>query len=150
MSKSIGENIRRLRMLRGLSQKELAEKIGVANVQLNYYEHDTRRPKVDTLKRIADALGVSLEILLGEDMSEAQAKKRLYMIFSQFDGQMAEIDGKTLLWFNKLDLLDFYRRYQIYRTQVMEAEDEKNPEERERKKKAARDSFEEWIVLSGE
>ena len=64
--------------------------------------------------------------------------------------EMAEIDGKTLLWFNKLDLLDFYRRYQTYRTQVTEAEDEKNPEERERKKKAARDSFEEWIVLSGE
>ena len=33
---------------------------------------------------------------------------------------------------------------------MTEAEDEKNPEERERKKKAARDSFEEWIVLSGE
>ena len=149
MSKSIGENIRRLRMLRGLSQKELAEKIGVANVQLNYYEHDTRRPKVDTLKRIADALGVSLEILLGEDMSEAQAKKRLYMIFSQFDGQMAEIDGKTLVWFNGLDLGAFYARYQAYKAQLAEAEKEEEPERREEKKKAARDSFEEWMELSG-
>ena len=57
MKRSVGENIRRIRGLRGMSQKELAEKVGVSNVQINYYEHDARRPKIDTLSRIAEALG---------------------------------------------------------------------------------------------
>ncbi len=149
MKRSVGENIRRIRGLRGMSQKELAEKVGVSNVQINYYEHDARRPKIDTLSRIAEALGVSPDVLLGEEMSEKQARKRLYAVFSRFDGQMAEIDGKTLVWFNGLDLGAFYARYQAYKAQLAEAEKEEEPERREEKKKAARDSFEEWMELSG-
>ena len=103
----------------------------------------------DTLSRIAEALGVSPDVLLGEEMSEKQARKRLYAVFSRFDGQMAEIDGKTLVWFNGLDLGAFYARYQAYKAQLAEAEKEEEPERREEKKKAARDSFEEWMELSG-
>ena len=84
MGASIGENIRRIRIRKGLSQKELAEKAGMSNVLLNNYEHGLRNPKAETLQRIAQALGVSPEVLQGEEMSEMQAKKRLYAIFSQF------------------------------------------------------------------
>ena len=44
-------------------------------------------------------------------MSEMQAKKRLYAIFSQFGGQAAEIGGKTLVCFEKLDLGALCRNY---------------------------------------
>ena len=121
---SIGENIRRIRIRKGLSQKELAEKAGMSNVLLNNYEHGLRNPKAETLQRIAQALGVSPEVLQGEEMSEMQAKKRLYAIFSQFGGQAAEIGGKTLVCFEKLDLGALCRNYQIYRQRSAEAEAE--------------------------
>ena len=53
MGASIGENIRRIRIRKGLSQKELAEKAGMSNVLLNNYEHGLRNPKAETLQRIA-------------------------------------------------------------------------------------------------
>ena len=120
MGASIGENIRRIRIRKGLSQKELAEKAGMSNVLLNNYEHGLRNPKAETLQRIAQALGVSPEVLQGEEMSEMQAKKRLYAIFSQFGGQAAEIGGKTLVCFEKLDLGALCRNYQIYRQRSAE------------------------------
>lgn len=150
MSAGTGENIRRIRILRGMSQKELAEKAGMTNVLLNNYEHGVRNPKAETLKKLADALGVSLEILTGEEMTEIQAKKRLYAIFSQFDGKMVDVAGKKLVWFDKLDLEAFYKTYQTYIRQLEEAESEKDVDLCEEKKKAARGSFEEWMDLSME
>jgi transcriptional regulator with XRE-family HTH domain len=150
MGASIGENIRRIRIRKGLSQKELAEKAGMSNVLLNNYEHGLRNPKAETLQRIAQALGVSPEVLQGEEMSEMQAKKRLYAIFSQFGGQAAEIGGKTLVCFEKLDLGALCRNYQIYRQRSAEAEAEQDARKREEMKKAAWNGFEEWMELGEE
>ena len=153
MGASIGENIRRIRIRKGLSQKELAEKAGMSNVLLNNYEHGLRNPKAETLQRIAQALGVSPEVLQGEEMSEMQAKKRLYAIFSQFGGQAArpaEIGGKTLVCFEKLDLGALCRNYQIYRQRSAEAEAEQDAGKREEMKKAAWNGFEEWMELGEE
>lgn len=150
MNSKIGENIRRVRIRKGMSQKELAEKAGMTNVLLNNYEHGMRNPKAETLKKLADALGVSPEVLSGEEMTEKQAKKRLYSIFRQYDGHMVDIAGKKLVWFDKLDLEAFYRSYQTYMRQLDEAEETTDPAVCGEMKKAARDSFEEWIDLSEE
>ena len=83
-------------------------------------------------------------------MTEKQAKKRLYSIFRQYDGHMVDIAGKKLVWFDKLDLEAFYRNYQTYMRQLDEAEETTDPAACEEMKKAARDSFEEWIDLSEE
>ena len=52
-------NIKELRALRGLSQKELADKMGISAQQLNSYESGQRNPGNKILPALADALGVS-------------------------------------------------------------------------------------------
>ncbi len=150
MGANTGENIRRIRIRKGLSQKELAEKAGMTNVLLNNYEHGLRNPKAETLQRIAEALGVIPEVLQGEEISEIQAKKRLYAIFSQFGGQAAEIGGKTLVCFEKLDLRPLCSNYQTFRQKLAEADAETDAGIRGEMKKAARDAFEEWMEMSEE
>lgn len=59
-------NIKELRALRGLSQKELADKMGISAQQLNHYESGRSNPGNKILPALADALGVSTAYLRGD------------------------------------------------------------------------------------
>lgn len=59
-------NIKELRILRGLSQKELADKMGISAQNLNNYESGQRNPGNKILPALADALGVSTAYLRGD------------------------------------------------------------------------------------
>jgi len=55
-----GSNIKRIRELKGLSQKEVISAIGMAAAQYSRIESGKTDPSVSTLEKIAKALGVSL------------------------------------------------------------------------------------------
>ena len=55
----IGNRIRKIRIDRGLSQTELGERIGLSADRVQKYENGARKPKMEMLIKIADALGVS-------------------------------------------------------------------------------------------
>lgn len=57
---TIGESIQLARKKAGLSQKELGAKLGVSGSMIGQYENDLRRPKAETVQKIADALGTTL------------------------------------------------------------------------------------------
>ena len=61
------ENLKLAREQKGLSQKDVAEKIGVAKSTYSLYESGNREPNVQTIKKIANALDVSADELLGID-----------------------------------------------------------------------------------
>lgn len=52
---------------KGLKQKTLAEYVGVTEITLSRYKKGTQVPSEATLSLLADALGVSVEWLRGED-----------------------------------------------------------------------------------
>lgn len=57
------EKIKELRMNRGISQKKLADAIGVAQSSVNYWEKGQRTPSVDAAQKLADYFNVSLDEL---------------------------------------------------------------------------------------
>ena len=59
-----GELIQQRRKAKGLTQKQLAEMLGVAEITIRQYETNKREPKIDKLSRIADALGAYLGDLI--------------------------------------------------------------------------------------
>ena len=145
MSAGIGENIRRIRREKKITQKKLAEMTGLTNVVINYYEHGAKNPTIETVQKIVRALGVEPEKLTGEKLTDQKAIKRLFSVFREFDGQMSINDGKIAVSFRKLDLKAFYDRYQEYLREEAEAEKEADPGKQAEMKKAARSSFEEWM-----
>ena len=56
---SLGPTLRRLRFEKGLSQEELAERLGMAShAHLSRLESGRKQPTLEMLFRLADALGV--------------------------------------------------------------------------------------------
>ena len=64
-TESIGERIARLRKERGLTQKQLAERIGIIQVLVSDYEKGKLRLHAEMVVRFARALGVKADELLG-------------------------------------------------------------------------------------
>lgn len=62
---TIGENIRRIRKERGLTQKKLGELCMIAEPTIRRYEAGTLNPKLETVEKIASALGVAPPVLMG-------------------------------------------------------------------------------------
>ncbi len=59
-------NLRRLRELRALSQRELAARAKLSVTTVNRIETGQRKPMPRTVRRLAEALGVTPEELLAE------------------------------------------------------------------------------------
>ncbi len=64
MSRTIGQRMRDIRESKGMTQKQVADKCGMADSAIRRYEAGGANPKLKTLLRIAGALGVSITDLL--------------------------------------------------------------------------------------
>lgn len=69
MKYEIGKRIRKYRQELGISQKQLAEQIGVSNGRVSNWEQGLNRPDADILVEICQALEVSPSLLLGVKLS---------------------------------------------------------------------------------
>ena len=79
MRYEIGSRIRKYREEKNLSQKQLAEKIGVSNSRVSNWEQGLNRPDADILAAICVALDVSPSLLLGiqvtgDELTEQERK----------------------------------------------------------------------------
>ncbi len=63
---TIGEHIMLLRKQKGISQSELGKNIGTSGDIIGRYERDLMTPGVDVIIKIADALGISIDYLVGK------------------------------------------------------------------------------------
>jgi repressor LexA len=75
----IGERIKSLRKSKGIFQKDLAEKLEVRQSTVAMWETNKREPDAETIAKIADALGVTTDMLLRENgvsvtLSESNAQ----------------------------------------------------------------------------
>ncbi len=59
--------LKSLRKDAGLTQKELADKVGVTNSTISFYEQEERSPSVDMIIRLSKIFNVSVDYLLGID-----------------------------------------------------------------------------------
>lgn len=53
------------RQIRGLKQADLARSAGIPPSAISHFEAGERKPSFETLRRLAEALGVTIDFLLG-------------------------------------------------------------------------------------
>lgn len=61
---TMGEIISNLRRERGMTQKDLADKMGVTDKAVSKWERDLSCPDISSLPRLAEALGTSVNVLM--------------------------------------------------------------------------------------
>jgi transcriptional regulator with XRE-family HTH domain len=81
MKKTFSERLKAARELRGLSQAELAEKTGLQPSAVSHFESESRSPSFDNLKRLADALDVTTDYLIGRADSPSVSSETAAQLF---------------------------------------------------------------------
>ena len=72
----LGQRLAAARKARDLTQQQLADELGIAQQTLAHYEAGRLRVAVALLPPIARTLGVTLEELMGEEVSQFQPSRR--------------------------------------------------------------------------
>ena len=92
MAYRIGSRIRDFRETRGLTQKELAEIIGVQDAVISNWETGRNRPNVDVLMKLCSALGTSADDLLGiNSINEKNISKEAENVAEAYDNAEEKI-----------------------------------------------------------
>lgn len=72
----LGEQIKRLRELKNINQKQLASMLGVSTSTVGMYEQNRRSPDKDMLLKIAEVFNVSIDYLLGSNTKSSNVHPR--------------------------------------------------------------------------
>ena len=67
--KYISKNISHLRKLRGFTQEQLAEELGINRSRIGSYEEARSEPSIETLIQISDCFNLPVDILIKKDLS---------------------------------------------------------------------------------
>lgn len=89
---TVGEKIKTFRTIRGISQNVLGELAGIDGTTIRKYELRSRKPKPDQLLKIANALGVSINVFTDFDIETASDV--LSLLFKMDEQVDMEIDGE--------------------------------------------------------
>lgn len=76
---NVGERIRAARKQAGMTLEDVADKLGIKNQSVAQWETGKRKPKYETLQRIADALHVPIKSLLSDQTANDQKDWRMNM-----------------------------------------------------------------------
>ena len=114
---NIGEMIKNLRNAYGLTQKELAEKAGIATITLQQYERNKREPRKEVLSKIAVALNIPVEAFYPrkEEIEDAkrEAKSELWAAETLARDNGKPWDVPTYNQERERVILDMSRRYSV-------------------------------------
>ena len=64
VSVAFGQRLRELRTAHGVSQDQLARETGIHSTAVGRFEHGAREPRLRSILRLADGLGVKPGVLL--------------------------------------------------------------------------------------
>ncbi len=73
---SFGDNLKRFRTEKNISQAELADLIGMHSTHISRYERDLTQPTLDVVRKIAESLKVSADQLIYGD-TDQKAKNKI-------------------------------------------------------------------------
>jgi len=87
----IGKNIKKHREELGLTQKQLAEQLGISNARLSNWEIGINRPDVEMLANLCRILNVSANTLLALEQPTRELSAEAMDVARAFDNASSEI-----------------------------------------------------------
>ena len=79
------DQLQQTRKMRELNQEELAKKAGLASTAISHFESGARKPSFDNLRKLADALEVSIDYLMGRTANISGDQSHKAEIFRDYE-----------------------------------------------------------------
>lgn len=73
---NLAQNLKKLRLAHGLSQKEFGAIVDVSDKAVSTWEKGTKEPRISTLLVLAEHFGVDIGVLITGDVSECLEKNK--------------------------------------------------------------------------
>lgn len=147
----IGKRIKKIRETREMSQTELGTLVGLDRSRVHQYENGRRKPKIELLKKFADALGVEVIALMDPTIeSYVSAMHALFQMEETLNLKVMKKDECYCLQFGD-GKMDGINSYLAKWYEIRQALDEAMPNltDEERKKKVFDYNMFEWTYPSG-
>ena len=97
-NKSIGEIISFLRKEKGMTQSELADKMSVTDKAVSKWERNISCPDVNSIPKLAEILGTTVEELLNAPNKQEKGKLNLEALKSIYFGCAILFGAIGLIW----------------------------------------------------
>jgi len=92
----IGDNLRKLRKVKGLSLRQLQKELGISHNTLGSYERNTIQPTIENCFKLCKYFEVPIEyLILGEDCKQNYNDIELIELFNKVD-RMDKEDRETI------------------------------------------------------
>jgi transcriptional regulator with XRE-family HTH domain len=96
VKKLIGNRIKTLRQVRGISQEELAEKTSLNTKYISSIERGKANPTLDTFIKIADALKLGIPELFSIEYEPKELAQLIAGLISEGDSTKLQLAAKVL------------------------------------------------------
>jgi transcriptional regulator with XRE-family HTH domain len=95
MPEDFPERLRKAREAKNLSQADLAARVGMEPSAISHFETGRRDPSFANLRRLADALAVTVDYLIGRESEVRSGGPAVDQLFRDF-GRLSAEDQDTL------------------------------------------------------
>ena len=101
MRSQLGDKIRQLRKNAGITQSELAKKLGISGSAVGMYEQGRREPDSKTLLKLCSVFGITTDYLLGNAEAKSSEGREVSDVFDEFTRMLSSqqclmFDGEPL------------------------------------------------------
>ncbi|MFZ9847360.1 MAG: helix-turn-helix domain-containing protein [Flavobacteriales bacterium] len=94
---NIGDNLRKLRIQKGLSQKEVADLMGVATTQYGRIENGKTTPTIASLFKVSKALKVNIRTFIGPlEIADQDIKDKTILEKAKMLEELGDEDRKAI------------------------------------------------------
>lgn len=94
-----GENLQKLRKEKGLSQEQLAEKLGVTRQSVSKWESGASYPEMDKIVSLCNMFHCDLDVLINKDVTEERQRKDASSIVKSLFQGASDYVKKTIYLF---------------------------------------------------
>lgn len=112
---NFGESIKKIRKEKGLTQKQLGEKLGISQAAIGQFESNKANPQMETIRKIADALEVELWEIVELDQMDLETR------IQQIKKMVAQLTPEALEKFEELFIEDLNRNQESVKKEQDEA-----------------------------
>lgn len=95
MPEKFCEILRKTRIQKKMNQSDLAKKAGMQPSAISHFETGTRTPSFHNLHRLADALGVSIDLLLDREIHAGASGPAADQLFRNYE-KLSESDQEMI------------------------------------------------------